>query len=528
MIWFFAASAVALASPSRQIAHSVLVRCARPGNSGGDGAFADRALHSALTKSEHLSASDRAQATEIVYGVMRSMSLLDYRLQQLASSPAFAKKTPIQTLCALRVGAFELLYMKTPDHAAVDEAVSLVGGKAPRAQKSFVNGVLRNLARRRDANSLAPPSDDEKLSRLEAISIETSTPEWLLRELHERSGLLGSTDELAEWAEASSKRPPLALRVNRRKSTGALVLSKLLAAGLTVESVEGLEDALLLDTAKGKVSDLPGFAEGEFSVQDVGAQLVALLAAPIDTPDALVLDCCAAPGGKSCHLAELIDETSRVVSVEVHARKARLIEQSAARLGLEESVQVRVADATSAQALLQALRESRTSSGGGSEGSEGGGEGSGGGSEGSEGGEGGTEEGAAERLADAVILDAPCSGLGTLRRNPEHRYRSADPSGYTELCKLQATLLDATAGCVRVGGTLTYSVCSPLLEETDAAVAAFLERQAGSFEVVRPTLAALETFVADSAALGPGTCVRSWTHRHPADGHFACKLVRCS
>ena len=193
-----------------------------------------------------------------------------------------------------------------------------------------------------------------------------------------------------------------------------------------------MEDALLLDTAKGRVSDLPGFADGEFSVQDVGAQLVALLAAPVDTPGALVLDCCAAPGGKSCHLAELVDETSRVVSVEVHARKARLIEQSAARLGVDGRVHVRVADATSAQSLQQALSESSEQS---SESRE---QESGGGSEQESGFESGSSQ-AAELvvLADAVILDAPCSGLGTLRRNPEHRYRLPDPSGHASLCELQ-------------------------------------------------------------------------------------------
>ena len=131
--------------------------------------------------------------------------------------------------------------------------------------------------------------------------------------------------------------------------------------------------------------------------------------------------------------------------------------------------------------------------------------------------------------ADAVLLDAPCSGAGTLRRNPEHRFREADVAVRASQCELQRRLLDSAASCVRVGGTLTYSVCSPLMAETDAVVAAFL-RTRSDFEIVQLPAArsheVLRPFIADSAALGPASVVRTWTHRHPADSHFAAQVRR--
>ena len=162
--------------------------------------------------------------------------------------------------------------------------------------------------------------------------------------------------------------------------------------------------------------------------------------------------------------------------MELHARKARLIAQACARLGLEERVDVHVADATSAAALAELLAASH----------------------------------GAGALADAVVLDAPCSGTGTLRRNPEHRYREAEPRRLESLCQLQAQLLDAAAGCVTLGGSLTYSVCSPLACETTDAIAAFLQRPPGDgFEVIKVDAAELQPYTADCDSLGGArACLR--------------------
>ena len=503
LICLVAVGGCSAAYSPREVAHRVLLRCRRAD------AFADRALHAELEKADNLSDSERGLATELTYGVMRTASALDYQLARLTSK-TFAEKTHPATLCAMRIGAYELLHLSTPDYAAVDEAVSLLGPQE-RGRRSFANGVLRNLARQRD--ELPLPSDDASLTPIEALAIETSTPEWLLKELSSGESaegappLLGDFDELAAWAWASQEQPALALRVNRRRATRDLVLTQLQAAGLTANKVPGLDDTLLLDAGGGSVVTLPGFKEGYWSVQDVGAQLIALLATPPAgfPPGSTVLDLCAAPGGKATHLGELLadgeaasdgEERARaskscVHAVDVHKRKATLVRNACTRLGLSPTVKVHVADATSPTDLATIL-----------------------------------ETAGCEGGADAVVLDAPCSGSGTLRRNPEHRYRAADPASYKELCTLQAKLLDSASACVRVGGTLTYSVCSPTLAETDECIAAFLKRSPNFELVPAAENEVLTQFVADSPLLGEGACVRTWTHRHPADSHFAALLRR--
>jgi len=460
------------ATSSRSVAHGVLLRCFK------DDAFADRALSSALSKSS-LAGADRALAAEIVYGVLRHGRALDFALTQLTS----LERASLPTTLALRVGAYELMHLRTPEYAAVNEAVSLV---KPEAQRRFVNGVLRTLARRRD--SLAQPTANASVSELSALAIRTTTPEWLLRELLETFG--NRLDEVEAWALATQQRPPLTLRVNRLRASPTELSASLRSVGATIAEGMPLEGSLIVEAGAGEVSALPGFDQGAFSVQDIGAQCVAWLAAP--PPDGITLDLCAAPGGKTAHLAELMGDRGEIISVELHERKAALVRETCARLGLS-CVRVVAADASNATVLRELLAMH-----------------------------------AGPRLADCVVVDAPCSGMGTLRRNPEHRYRVDDPSRLAGLCALQDRLLDAGACCVRPGGTLTFSVCSPLRAETTERVAAFLRRHPHEFERVPVEEdGPLAPFAAEDEH-GARTCVRTWTHLHPADSHFACKLRRRS
>ena len=327
------ALALALQAPtSRKIAHGVLLRCLR------DGAFADRALSSALDRAPTLDRGDRAHATELVYGVLRHTSALDYSLKQLAT---LNNRTKLGTSLALRIGAYELLHMRTPDHAAVDQAVSLV---QQSAQRRFVNGVLRNMARKRD--TLTPPSE-AALPPLTALAIATSTPEWLLSEVWNEE-LLPSLEEVSAWARATQQPPLIALRANACQGTRAALAAALRADGVDadVEGADGvlLDGAILLGKGAGDVSRLPGFESGLFCVQDVGAQCVALLARP--PVGGLVVDLCAAPGGKTTHLAELMEDKGTLISVEIHPTKAKLIKQACDRLQLS-CVQVSRLDTTS-------------------------------------------------------------------------------------------------------------------------------------------------------------------------------------
>jgi len=269
--------AVTAPTSSRGVAHRVLLRCAR------DGAFADRALSSAIEGAGGLSGGDRALATELVYGVLRHTRSLDHSLAQLAT----LNRTALPTAVALRIGAYELLHLSTPDHAAVDEAVSLIGAKA---QRRFVNGVLRNLARGR--GRLVSPDADPRLGARAALAVRTSTPEWLLDDvaralrggeaaaLEEEGGEAAAAEaEVVAWAEASQRAPRLALRVNEARCTADAALSALVGAGVDA-TLHPAAPGCLLVRGGGAPHRLPGFAEGHWTVQDAAAALIGALAAP--------------------------------------------------------------------------------------------------------------------------------------------------------------------------------------------------------------------------------------------------------
>ena len=341
---------------SRQIAHTVLLRCAK------GGLFADRTLHAELERAQ-LSAKDAGHATEIVYGVMRWQRSLDFTLSQLAR----LSRTDMAIRIALRIGAYELLHLRTADHAAVHEAVSLARREVHRR---FVNGMLRNVARKRD--ELRLPEEGSGISAIQALSVRCSLPEWLLADL---SATFLDDEALSQWAHSNQERPELTLRVNRMRSSRESVAEKLRASGREPRSVVSLPDGLVVPEGTGEVTALPGFSGGTWSVQDIAAQLVALLAHPV--AGQVVVDLCAAPGGKSTHMAELMGDGGLVIAVELHEKKLRLIDSACERLGLH-SVSSHALDGSDVGELRRILRSH------------------------------GYEQ------ADAIVVDAPCSGIGIL------------------------------------------------------------------------------------------------------------------
>ena len=448
---------------SRSVAHRVLLRCAR------DGAFADRALSAELDAAPELPAGGRRHATELVYGVMRNSALLDHHLGQLTN----LTRADLKTRTILRIGAHETLHLRTADHAALNEAVAL--GKN-RVQRSYVNGVLRSLVRGRDADTLVAP---------ESLAVRTSTPQWLLDDV---AASLDDADEVAAWAEASQQAPRLALRVNAHRCDPDAALAALVAAGADAEAHPAVGGSLLV-RGGGAPHKLPGFAEGHWTVQDAAATLIGTLAAPA-AGDRVALELCAAPGGKTTHTASLLQPSGGVVvAVELHARKLKLIAEASSRLGVADAVRAVAADATDVGALRAALAEH---------------------ADGAE-------------AADAVLVDAPCSGMGTLRRNPEHRAKVREQ--LDGLPALQGRLLDAAAEVVRVGGAVTYSICTPRREEGDDVLAAFLARKDGAFVLETIDDPALTPFAAARPELG-GDVLQTWTHRHELDSHFAARLRR--
>jgi 16S rRNA (cytosine967-C5)-methyltransferase len=286
-------------------------------------------------------------------------------------------------------------------------------------------------------------------------------------------------DGLRAWLLANNRRPALWLRVNRLRSERARLVSSLHEHPHQVRETEWCPEGLAV-IGGGAVSELPGFAEGYFTIQDIAAQLIGRLA------DAhrgqLVLDACAAPGGKATHLAEQMGDCGTILAVDIHPAKTRLIQANASRLGLE-SVVCKTADATDRRAMENLLSEHRRED------------------------------------VDLAIIDAPCSGLGTLRRHPELRIRP--PPAIDELCSVQRRLLDTTADLVRPGGVLIYSVCTVTRAEGPDQILSFLDRHT-DFVVEPPSDQRLQSLIGTDKHLSG--FIQTWTDLHDADSFFAIRL----
>lgn len=465
------------ASPARRLAHKVLLRVQR------EDAYAERVLDTLLARAE-LDPRERAFTTELVYGTLRHQALLDFYLARLATKPL--RKLPPDVLVALELGAYQLLYTRVPAHSAVNESVALAA-ETRRSLRGVANGIMRALERQQQTGALPSPNAAFQ-DPLRALAVATNHPQWLLQEL----AAAWKWEDVVAFATANNAPPPLCLRVNPRRATAGRVAAALGDHGVSVWRPEApLASALpqaLATRAGGSVRDWPGFGEGEFSVQDFGAQLVGELTADaVHTSGAAhILDVCAAPGGKTTQLAEALDGAQRVLAVDVHPGRVRLIDSGVARLGLDAAVQTAAVDATNAQGLRQLVRDAT-----------------------------------ARACVGTVLLDAPCSGLGTLRRHPELRHRSA--ASIDALVALQDQLLDVAAALCAPGGRLVYAVCTVTRAEGPERVRSFLARHP-EFECAAPTAAALQPFL---TPLDSGRALQVWPHRHGTDGFFAVTLRKC-
>lgn len=447
---------------ARGVAHDILLRVAQ------DGAWAERVLSSALGRSG-LAPRDRALATELVYGTLRHQSWLDFLLGSFARKPL--AKLPVAVLVALRLTAYQIVCSRIPDYSAVNEGVSLVRRRHSHLA-GVANAVLRKVADHARRDALPDPKDrfDDPMA---ALGVRHSLPLWLVR----RVAALRGYEEAQEWAAANNEPPALSLRVNTLRSTRGELAAILADAGVEARVADAFPDGLLVKG--GAVESLPGYEAGLFAVQDLAAQMVGRLVAA--RPGDLILDACAAPGGKSTHLAEQMGGEGRVVAMDIHRGKTRLITANAARLGIGCITTV-VGDASDPDAVRAALGVAGSSV-----------------------------------EVDAVMLDAPCSGTGTLRRHPELRYRLSDDT--RTLCARQDALLESVAELVKPGGHIVYAVCSILPEEGEERVARFLDAHP-DFSIAEPPDPAVRPFLASDNTL------RTWPHLHGVDGFFAARLQR--
>lgn len=423
-------------------------------------AFADVLLAERL-RAARLGAADAALATRLVYGTLAWQGRLDHHLAGLVRAPLTRLEPAVHA--ALRLGLYQLLFLeRVPAYAAVDSSVRLVG-RSRRAAVGLANAVLRRAA---TAGRDGLPLPDAGADPLGRIAVEWSHPRWLV----ERWARDFGTADLVRLVAGDNVRGPVALRANRLRTTRDALRAELAAVGTETTDGEWSADALVVRRGAARLRATRAWRDGRFAFQGEASQLVAPLVAV--QPGARVLDACAAPGGKATHLAALVGDGS-VVALDVRAAGATRIVGEARRLGAD-AVRALVADAR------------RPPLAGG---------------------------------FDAILVDAPCSGLGTLRRHPEVRWRRG-PEDVGRLAALQRQLLDGVAPLVRPGGTLVYAVCTLMKEENE--------------DVIRTFLAASPRFAVDDlspsldgrvrqALTGDGF-LRTLPHRDDLDGFFVARL----
>ena len=437
-----------------------------------------------LLRERGIRGRDAGFATELAYGTLRLRGRYDAVLAQCTGRSLDQVDPPV--LDALRLGAHQLLGMRVPPHAAVSETVGLVREQVGAGPAQFVNAVLRAVSREpldvwlERIGDAADPAGSDAVARLSAVD---SHPAWVTRAL--REALVGHgrpADELGALLAADNEAP----RVSLVARPGLLDRDDLLAAAGPDATPGRWSPTAVTLAGGGDPAGLSAVRAGRAGVQDEGSQLVALALAdaPLDGPDARWLDLCAGPGGKAALLAALAGERgARLVANEVQPHRARLVRQAVAAAPDGSVEDVRVGD--------------------------------------------GREVGDAEPGGyDRVLLDAPCTGLGALRRRPESRWRRT-PSDLAQLTALQRDLLGSALRAVRVGGVVAYVTCSPVLAETQLAVvdATRAARKAGLDVEVLDAPAVLHD-IAPGLDLPARPDAQLWPHAHGTDAMHLTLLRR--
>jgi 16S rRNA (cytosine967-C5)-methyltransferase len=371
-----------------------------------------RSLSDELPRQQDKAAlKDKGLLQEICYGVLRYLPELEHDVRALMQKPLTGKQRVFHFL--LLVGVYQIKYMRIPDHAAVSETVAATAALKNRQMKALVNGVLRNFVRACEA-----PDKKEALP----ASIEYNHPSWFIKKVQQ-----AYPNQWQQILNANQQKPPMWLRVNQQHHSTAEYQRLLVTAEIDVNSIDSLSNAIEL-TRPTDVTKLPGFEQGWISVQDGAAQQAAQL---LDCqPGDVVLDCCAAPGGKTCHILEKTPDIKSMTAIDVEASRLVRVEENLVRLGLK--AKVIAADAANSKTWFDGQQ------------------------------------------FDRILLDAPCSGTGVIRRHPDIKWlRKA--SDIDALVTLQQQILKETWSLLKPGGTLLYATCSVLPQENSEQIKHFIE-----------------------------------------------------
>ncbi|PRX98435.1 RsmB/NOP family class I SAM-dependent RNA methyltransferase [Allonocardiopsis opalescens] len=437
-------------------------------------AYANLLLPAMLTD-RRVSGRDAALATELTYGTLRGSGSYDAVLDACTDRPIGSVDAPVRDV--LRLGTHQLLATRIPPHAAVSASVDLARRVAGAGPARFVNAVLRKVAARDLAAWLRIVAPDPAADPVGHLAVTRSHPRWIVTALAEALG-----DDLAAPDPAHSETARLLAAHNERPAVtlvakpGRAPQAELIQSGAVAARYSPIGGYL----PEGDPHAIPAVRQGRVAVQDEASQLVALTlaAAPLDGPDRRWLDLCAGPGGKASVLAGLAGQRdARLLAAEIQPHRAALVAAAVAR-SVRGAGRALVAD--------------------------------------------GTRPAWADAAFDRVLVDAPCTGLGALRRRPEARWRRT-PDDLATLVPLQRRLLARALDAVRPGGVVAYATCSPHLDEGPGAVDAVLaERSDATVLDARAALAE----VAAVPELPPGPHVQFWPHRHGTDALFLALLRR--
>lgn len=375
-------------------------------------AYSNLLLHETI-KRHKIEPKDRALLTEMTYGTLQHKMTLDYYLE-----PFIRGKIDHWVRWLLRLSLYQMHYLtRIPPHAAVNEAVEIAKRRGHKGIASTVNGILRSILRQ------GVRSTDEITDPIERLSIATSHPNWLVERWVAAYGMATTQAMLEE-----NNVPPIqTVRVNLTKGTVEEAITHLTAEGIKVERSTLIPECLHI--TGGQAARTSAFGQGLITIQDESSMLPATVMNP--QPDWRVLDMCAAPGGKTTHLAEKMNDEGSILALDLHPHKLELIDENTARLGLE-SIDTAPLDGRKAPEYL------------------------------------------AVESFDAVLVDAPCSGLGVMRRKPDIKYTKREED-LESLQAIQLSLLKAATRLLKPGGLLIYSTCTVDKTENEGTVAQFLQ-----------------------------------------------------
>ncbi|MEA1935239.1 MAG: 16S rRNA (cytosine(967)-C(5))-methyltransferase RsmB [Thermodesulfobacteriota bacterium] len=427
------------------------------------GSFAEPILDSYLSRNIFNNIQDRRLLTQLVYGTLRMRGHLDWIIQHLYSGRLKSLDTGIKNI--LRTGLYQLMFTdRIPEFATVDEAVKITKKKYP-GRSGLVNAILRNAIRKK--GELEYPDIDKAPSL--HISIIYSHPLWIV----ERWLKIFGVEETLEICKANNENPPLTLRVNRLKTDRDELLKVLSNDGFTVRPAEFSPYGTILSNPHVSVRETKYYKMGQVQIQDEASQLISRLVNP--KPGEKIMDICAGVGGKTTHMAEMMQNTGNILALDISHKKIGSLKEMSERLGVT---------------IIDTLTGDATSE----------------------------PEKTLHGKFDRVLVDAPCSGLGTLRRNPEIKWRML-PEDLKSFPPLQKRILNNARHYLKRGGTLIYSTCTIMPEENEDVVASFLSDNPG-FERIHPNATINDKMVDNDGFF------RTYPHRHGTDSFFGAVLVK--